>query len=288
MIDSEKSIVFQLPLTTATGKVRVKRRVNNFGEPIATTSNILGKNDYFEWQISYFLWLDSIWNTLRSAPDKWPQKSRELFGNFKSEQLLSDLISLSEYKTKALFMENLRKILTKHNQILVKKPLKDNREFVANELSDLFRAAWEKNLISREDIQSLLEFNTGPDKIDIEADYEVKSEKLQGTISDGFERYTIHTPLFIKKIGDLSFVEIAVKHKQRAVGFQSMIYFGYYLRGAITNDGKPVIGRSANKQEVVSILLNKEHLVAIAKAFIIASESHSWDMKKILQSLFME
>lgn len=47
------NILIELPLTTPTGKVRVKRRINNFGYPIATRSTQLQEKDYIEWQISY-------------------------------------------------------------------------------------------------------------------------------------------------------------------------------------------------------------------------------------------
>ena len=128
----------------------------------------------------------------------------------------------------------------------------------------------------------LQKFNTGSERVDIEANYGVKSEYLKQIISEGFECYSVHSPLFIKRIDDLSFVEIIVKHKQRAVGFQSMVYFGIYLKAATDENDKSPIGRTAKKREEVSINITKEHLIWIAKAFIIASESHSWDMKKIL------
>ena len=56
----KESIVIELPLTTPKGKVRVKRRINNFGYPIATKLNPFQENDYIEWQISYVSKMGSL------------------------------------------------------------------------------------------------------------------------------------------------------------------------------------------------------------------------------------
>jgi len=288
MVPTEKSIVFRLPLTTATGKVRVKRRTGAFGEPFATSSIPLAKEDYFEWQISYFVWLDDIWKMSKRVPKSRTKKMRGAFGHFKSEELITEISNLTGYTKKSDFISALKPILAKYDSIVVKKPHKGGREFVTNELADLFRDAWKNKMIGKEDIKMLLEFNTGEGATDIEASYKVKSQFLNQTISEGFECYKQETPLFIKKVNDTSFVEIALKHKQRAVGFQSMVYFGFYLTGATSSDGHPIIGRTSRKGELVTIQITKEHLIWMAKAFIIASESHSWDMKKILEIISSE
>jgi len=47
-------IIISLPVTTPTGKVRVKRPVKNFlSEPVACRSKPIEDTDYLEWQISY-------------------------------------------------------------------------------------------------------------------------------------------------------------------------------------------------------------------------------------------
>ena len=287
MNSTQQGIQFSVPLTTATGKVRVKRRENSFGMPIATSTEELTDKDYFEWQISYFVWLDAIWDIFRTSRKTWIERTREVL-TFKPKELIRDFGTLSVYTKKAEFIRALNALLVKHGEIVVKKPHKNNREFVSNELADLFRDAWKRGIINEKDIQMLQTFNTGPESVDIEASYMVKSEHLERTISEGFECHLIHSPLFIKKIDNLSFVEIAVKHKQRAVGFQSMVYFGLYLPAAVDENGKSPIGRTAEKGEHVFVNITKEHLIWVAKAFIIASESHSWDMKKILDVISKE
>ncbi len=50
----DKEIIINLPITTPTGKVRVKRPVEGFApEPVACRSKHILENDYLEWQIGY-------------------------------------------------------------------------------------------------------------------------------------------------------------------------------------------------------------------------------------------
>lgn len=48
-------IIISLPVTTPTGKIRVKRPVKDFlSEPVACRSKPIENTDYLEWQISYY------------------------------------------------------------------------------------------------------------------------------------------------------------------------------------------------------------------------------------------
>ncbi len=50
----DNKIIIDLPITTPTGKVRVKRPVEGFAsEPVACRSEEILENDYLEWQIGY-------------------------------------------------------------------------------------------------------------------------------------------------------------------------------------------------------------------------------------------
>ncbi len=48
-------LIIELPLTTPTGKIRVKRRseTSNYGLPVASRRESFTKDDYIEWEISY-------------------------------------------------------------------------------------------------------------------------------------------------------------------------------------------------------------------------------------------
>src|SRR3989344_5775820 len=85
---------YTLPLTTSTGKARVKRRKNNFGEPISVKgNNVFTEEDYIEWQISYFMNLDTLWSSFRKSKSVGEIISffKETFNFFKTNQLIVDL-----------------------------------------------------------------------------------------------------------------------------------------------------------------------------------------------------
>lgn len=287
---TEKALVYYLPLATPTGKARVKRRKNNFGEPISALSEVMTDDDYLEWQISYFVGFGAIWDAIRneSAPEQRAEIISRIFGEFKSKEVvesLKQLVMENPLPKKSAFLEKLRAILQHHKEKIVLKPHKDNKEYVANELAEIFKRALKLGVVNENDIQGLLKFNCGSGAVDIEAQYNVKCVYSGQTISDDFKHFRQEYPMFIKEIDRDSFAEIVLKPKQKAVGYQSMIYLCIYLKAAADSSGGSVIGRIAKSGETVRVQLTKEQLIATAKSFIIASADHSWDMKEILKSL---
>lgn len=282
---------YELPLTTSTGRARVKRRKNEFGEPLKTEDK-LSESDYIEWQISYFMPFDTLWDKFRGMK-KNKQKKKALiedyFREFKPTPLVQELTEFFE-ETEDIqrkdFKEKLKEIFEKHKQILIIKEHKDNKTYVMYELADLFEMAMKNNVISKEEIKELLDFNK--EKIDIEAQYSVKRKSLNKTISENFEYYEENTPLFIKRMNDKFFTEIQIKHKQRAVGYQGMVYFCIWIKSLKDKEEKSLIGRKASPNEKIMVELSKEDLFDIAKTFMITSQDHEWDMKKILKGIIKD
>lgn len=284
-------ILINVPITGATSKIRVKRRENNFGNPIATSSNEFTKQDYIEWQISYFLPLESIWDKYRKINNIIERKEaiKELF-KYKDPKLIrniSDFIERIQNIRKREFIYEINKIMNENNQIIIAKQHKNNKTYVSYELSDIIKIAYENGIISKEEIKELIDFNVGADNLDIEKKYKIVREPTGEKVYN-FECYEEKSPLFIYKIDDFSFVEIIIQHKQYAVGYQSMIYFCMYLSNIKDTIGLCPIGRLSKSNERLSIPLNKEHIVGIVKSFIVASEDHSWDIKLILKKIIHE
>jgi len=84
------------------------------------------------------------------------------------------------------------------------------------------------------------------------------------------------------------FTEIQIKHKQRAVGYQGMVYFCIWIKSLKDKEGKPLIGRKANPNEKVIVELSKDDLFNITKTFMITSKDHEWDMKTILKGIIKD
>jgi len=284
----ENTLKYELPLTTSTGRARVKRRKNEFGEPLKTEDN-LSNEDYIEWQISYFMPFDTLWDKFKSMKRN-KQKKKELiedyFRDFKPSELIIDLVNFFE-QTEDIqrrdFKKKLKEIFENHNQILIIKEHKDNKTYVMYELADLFEMAMKNKVISKREIEELLNFNK--EKVDIENQYSVKRKSLNKSISENFEYYEENAPLFIKRMNDKFFTEIQIKHKQKAAGYQGMVYFCIWIKSIKDKEGKSLIGRKAKSNEKVIIDLSKEDLFNIAKSFMITSKDHEWDMKTILKGI---
>jgi hypothetical protein len=241
-----ETLKYELPLTTSTGRARVKRRKNEFGEPLKTEDK-LSESDYIEWQISYFMPFDTLWDKFRGMK-KNKQKKKALiedyFREFKPTSLIQELTEFFE-ETEDIqrkdFKEKLKEIFEKHKQILIIKEHKDNKTYVMYELADLFKMAMKNDVISKEEIKELLDFNK--EKIDIEGQYSVQRKPLNKTISENFEYYEENAPLFIKRMNDKFFTEIQIKHKQRAVGYQGMVYFCIWIKSLKDKEEKSLIGK---------------------------------------------
>ncbi|MDP2673014.1 MAG: R.Pab1 family restriction endonuclease [Nanoarchaeota archaeon] len=288
---TENTLKYELPLTTSTGRARVKRRKEEFGEPLKTEDK-LSNEDYIEWQISYFLPFDTLWEKFKSIKKNKQKKKlliEDYFREFKPNELIQELINFFE-ETEEIqrkdFKNKLKEIFEKHNQILIIKEHKDNKTYVMYELADLFERAIKEKVISKKEIEELLNFNK--EKIDIERQYSVKRKPLNKKISEDFEFYEEYAPLFIKRMNDKFFTEIQIKHKQKAVGYQGMVYFCIWIKSLKDKENKPLIGRKAKSNEKVIIPLSKEDLFDIAKTFMITSKDHDWDMKTILKGIIKD
>ena len=225
-IDSN-AIIVELPLTTPTGKVRVKRRINNFGLPVATRSTPFQKNDYVEWQISY--------------------------GTKDGNDVL-DFIKFSDGK-------------------------------VGFELAKIICYAKQLGILTQEDFEELLDFVESVEKTIEESETLVRRPTDKEVY--GFKRFEEIVPVFIKS-GRGYFVEIALKHKQKAIGYQSMVYLCVWVKNLEDSKGSSLIGRKAEAKEFARFKItdeNKEIIKDVVRAFAIASKQHNEDMKILLEKV---
>jgi len=199
----------EIPITSPTSKVRVKRITINQGkeeiQPIAVRKEKISTNDYIEWQISY----------------------------------LNDgsLIEFG-YLLKNLYENN---IITNTEICDIIKKFKGSKTFE------------EEYSIGRELNKKYL-------------DFEVLYEK---------------TPIFRLKSKNEIFMDIILRHKQRAVGYQPMIYI--YIPVNKVNSSSPLIDRVAYSKETIYWKPEKEHILDLLKAFFMASQKHRSDILNIIK-----
>lgn len=90
-------------------------------------------------------------------------------------------------------------------------------------------------------------------------------------------------PLYLLEGRDYE-IEVIVRHKQRAVGYQSMVYVCLPVKNA----EESVIGRVANKREIVNFKVFQEQNNFVCDAirvFALASKRHNEDIKSILAAI---
>lgn len=274
----DNKIVIELPLTTPTGKARVKRRSKNFGIPISTKKENLTDKEYIEWQISYFLTFEKIWEKFRKKNSEAARKQLliKLFYQYKNEDFMGKIknLELDKKFKKKEFILFFRNFFNKNSE--------DNeKNFIYYELSDIIKFALNKSIINKKEINELIKFNA---KKNIEDAYKIKIKNIKEKIYN-FDLYDEIHPLFLSEINKESFIEINLKHKQSAVGYQAMLYFCYYLKYAKDSENKSVIGRKAKTKEKVKIFLSKKHLIEITKAFMLISKKYSSEIKEVLKNL---
>ena len=112
----------------------------------------------------------------------------------------------------------------------------------------------------------------------------VQSEPETNSAPDGFQRTVQRVPQFTKSTPHGS-VQIQIKQKQRAVGYQAMIYVCLPLNETLAMDGTPRKAVPAKSKETVYYDFGRENaglLLDIVHAFGLASQQHNDDMRNIL------
>ncbi len=108
-------------------------------------------------------------------------------------------------------------------------------------------------------------------------------------IKGGFKKFIEKVPIFIKKNEKEGyFIEIILRHKQRAVGLQAMVYLCVYVEKLMDRNGNSLIGRVANIREFGQLEITSENRTIIldtVKAFAIASWQHKNDISNILNQI---
>jgi len=237
-----------LPLTTPTGKVRVKHRsvFHQYGTPHSTRKKILTLANYIEWQIGYDLPFDTP--NLRSKttlPDIGFKS-----GNNKDKVFYE----LSEY----LYYFSIWSIIGK--------------EEILNEMKILDSYSTEDLLDRNEKCQIVRSHPVEEDINDLKfLSMAIKYPQLVYQFGD----YEI-------------LAEVTIREKQRAVGVQPMLYFCIPIVRIRPQYGLPIlIGRCAETRECGYFRLDRDNyriILQIIRIFGMLSENHRDDMKGILEA----
>jgi hypothetical protein len=112
----------------------------------------------------------------------------------------------------------------------------------------------------------------------------VQVEAATNAAADGFQSAVQRLPQFTKTTPH-GWVQIQLKQKQRAVGYQAMVYVCLPLTEVLAAEGLPRPAGKAHSKETVFYDFNRDNaafLLDIIHAFGLASMQHNEDIQKIL------
>lgn len=243
---SEKDLCIELsiPLTTATGKSRIKKRsiIHEYGVPVATRQEILCNNCYVEWQIGY--------DVLKDGKEKiklTTLSDTEFVGSNGKKKALYELSEIIYYFTKwnIIKIDELKKL-----KIYLESLNKEELIDVNPKFGILRSHPIEKEVLGINFLYSQVQYPL---------------------LIYKFNQYEI-------------IAEIIIKEKQYAVGVQPMLYFCFPVSEIAANPAIVGRATVKNEQGIFVINQNNCTIfLEILKIFGILSESHRKDILSIIE-----
>jgi R.Pab1 restriction endonuclease len=153
-----------------------------------------------------------------------------------------------------------------------------------HELSKIIFEAVRLGILSTNDLVREIDSLKKIQPSEFEESQVVQVEVSTNNAADGFQSAIQRLPQFTKTTPH-GWVQIQLKQKQRAVGYQAMVYVCLPLNEVLTMDGSPRAAGTAKSKETVYYDFNHANtafLLDIIDAFGIASQQHNEDIRNIL------
>lgn len=165
-----------------------------------------------------------------------------------------------------------------------------NNDQIGFELTKLLVCGLKLGILSQDDIKELKDFISKIRPNDtLEENEQIYRIDNSQEIIGGFRKFTENVPIFIKENRDKGyFIEIILRHKQRAIGLQAMVYLCIYVEQLKYANGDPLINRPPLANEIGQLEIdsnNKTIILDTVKSFAIASQQHNRDISDILNKI---
>ena len=160
---------------------------------------------------------------------------------------------------------------------------KDETKY-GHELSKIIFEAVRLGILSTNDLVREIEALKKIQPSEFEENQPVQVEVSTNAAADGFQSAIQRLPQFTKTTPH-GWVQIQLKQKQHAVGYQAMVYVCLPMNEVLTPDGSPRKTGPAKSKETVCYDFKRENaafLLDILHAFGLASQQHNEDVRKIL------
>ena len=156
-----------------------------------------------------------------------------------------------------------------------------------HELSKILLDALRLGILSTNDLQREIAMLPKLAEKSFEERESIEMEAAQKPDEVGFARSVQRVPQFIK-ITDHGSVQIQLKQKQRAVGYQAMIYVCLPIDQVLNAEGEPRKTAAAKSKETVFYRFDRDNagsLLDVVRAFAMASKQHNEDIGNILTKI---
>lgn len=156
------------------------------------------------------------------------------------------------------------------------------------EAGKMLKIAYEYGVIKKEELKHLKDYVVKVPQL-FDKQFEIIKKETNKTFLGEFKVIFRHVPILHKDLDNGCFVEAELKHKQRAVGYQPMLYVFIPVKNVVTDDfGGSLIGRTAKSKEVVKWFPTKDDIIGIIKTFAVLSHKHKDDIIEIIEKIFQE
>lgn len=160
-----------------------------------------------------------------------------------------------------------------------------NRDRELIEIGKMLEIGYKNKLFSRSDLEGLKKYAENIKNF-FAGSYDIKKWTTNDKFLDEFEVLFRKAPIIHKNLTNSCFVEGELKHKQRAVGYQPMLYLFIPVENVVNNiDRKPLTGRVAQSKEIALWYPALEDIKGTIKTFSVLSEVHNQDIREILTNL---
>jgi hypothetical protein len=151
------------------------------------------------------------------------------------------------------------------------------------EAGKMLELAYQHKLFTKEELEKLREYAKTMPLFD--ESFKIKKEEINKKFLKEFDIIFRHIPIIRKKLEGGCFIEAELKHKQRAVGYQPMLYVFIPARKVVSDSYGPLVGRCAQRREVVKWHPTKNDVEGIIKTFSILSKKHKSDIIDIINQI---
>jgi len=151
------------------------------------------------------------------------------------------------------------------------------------EAGKMLELAYQHKLFTKEELEKLRGYAKALPLFD--ESFEIKKEEINKKFLEEFDIIFRHVPIIRKKLEGGCFVEAELKHKQRAVGYQPMLYIFIPARNVVSDSWAPLVGRCAQRKEVVKWYPTKKDIEGTIKTFSVLSQKHKDDIVAMINKI---